>query len=178
MIVFREAKDEDIKSLMNLDRQIRRDLSSKKNSYFLEPITEDELRRGLRKPSVIIMASDGIKLLGFVFLKELYDKEERVYERAFDNFKPGKALMIREIGFYPEHQKNGNCMELLRTARKYAIEHNFKQFVGALHPDDLQSQNAILTLWERGKALRFDNQCIKVTEGKRFLRQRFLLDLV
>ena len=74
MIVFREAKDEDIKSLMNLDRQIRRDLSSKKNSYFLEPITEDELRRGLGKPSVIIMASDGIKLLGFVFLKELYDK--------------------------------------------------------------------------------------------------------
>ena len=182
MILFREAKGEEISKIMYLDHQLRLDLQAKRKSDFLEPLTEEEARQGLNKPSTIILAYDeyasGNQFIGFVLLREMTIQEEGDFERAFDNFKPGKALMIREVGFYPSNQKAGNCMVLLEEAKRYAKLHQFEQFAGALHPDDLQSQNAILSIWERGKALRFDNQCVKMNGGKGYLRQRFLLNPV
>ncbi len=179
MLKFKKAEKDDIANLMRLDKQLRLDLKSKGHLDFIQPLKRQELEKGLEEPSTIIMVNDSKGLLlGFVFLKEMTDGEESIFEKAFENFKPGKVLLIREVGFYPAYRKAGNCMQLLQEAKKYACENGFEQFAGSLHPEDLQSQNAILSLWTRGSALHFDNQCIEVREKVRYLRQKFLLDLV
>ena len=176
---FFVAKQEDIPQILRLDKQLWMELKLKKGLDFIQPLRKQELEQGLIAPSkIFITYDDNGYINGFIFLKEMNNEEEKKFRKAFENFKPGNALLIRQIGFYPSNQKEGHGIELLRRAKYYACQSGFEQFAGSIHPDDIQSQKAILSIWEKGKALHFDNQCIEVKRKERYLRQRFLLDLV
>lgn len=175
MIYIRKADGKDLVKIVTLSERISADLEERGQAYLFGGADRYEILMAMQAPSVVIIAEEGDRVLGFLLLQQPSAKEEEAFVEEFpNNYKPGEGIVANGIGVDPTRKKLGIAKLMMKMAKKYALGHGFTKFIGTVHPDNIASQKSLASTGEFLKGRYFT---LKTRDGRDLLRQRFIQDL-
>ncbi len=175
MIYIRKADGKDLVQIVMLSDRISADLNKQGQEDLAKSVNRYDILMAMQTPSVVIIAVEGSRVLGFLLLQRPSEKEEETFTEEFpNNYKVGDGIIVNGIGVDPARRKLGIATLLLKTGKQYAVRHGFTKFIGTVHPDNMASQKSLASIGEFQKGRYFTQE----TKDSRYLiRQRFIQDL-